>query len=505
MKPQRILIFLLSVFLILLGIWFFFPSKGVRIGKMSLRFPSYEKYLQDLRDGGSEVNVDSLLLAVKKGNEIPEDSQDSLDFFAGYISSNQNRIHLPGDDYTFFDPLFKEMERAAASGKTVRIIHYGDSQLEMDRISSILRQELQERFGGSGPGMVPMIQRIPTVSVSQSASGNLTRYALVGDSLSHWTSSHRYGPLTQCVKVTGNGTFSFRKSENRYSQEKAKQISKVSVLLGDNSAGFRLDLKCDTLKNRSAVLDSAIKGVTMVTWTLPKNVSKGTISFSGDAQIFGVALDGRAGITVDNVALRGCSGFIFSNIDAAVMRESFAKTDTRLVILQFGGNAMPGIGSKKAISAYVNRIESQFDYFRKVAPKALLMFVGPADMCKSDEGSLVSWPLLSQLNDSLRVNCLRNGVAYWDTFNVMGGAGSMKKWVKHNPALAGPDYIHFTTKGADKIGDALAEAFLLYHDLFQLRGELSDEAVKDYFDSRPDSSGSGTLKAESGSMNIPAR
>ena len=481
MRQPKVLLFLLSVFLILSVVWFVFPSKGVQIGDLKLRFPSYEAYLADLQDSTAEVDVDSVLLAVQASYEMIAGSTDTLRYYYDYITSNPNRVCLPDDDYTFFDSLFMDMSVAVGSGRTVRILHYGDSQLEMDRISAVLRQDLQERFGGSGPGMVPMIQRIPTVSLSQSASGSLTRYAMVGDSLTKKAAHKRYGPLTQFTDVSGNGTFTFTRTKNRYSQELVKSISKVSVLLGQNSAGFEMTLKCDTLPVQNTVLDSAKAGVSMVSWTLPCDVERGTISFSGKAEIYGIMLDGKdGGVTVDNVALRGCAGFIFSSINPQVMKESFDKTDTRLIIMQFGGNAMPGIASRKAISSYVRKIVMQFDYFKKVAPQARLMFIGPADMCKSVDGNLMTWPLLPQLNDSLKVNCLKNGVAYWDTFNVMGGPGSMKKWVSHNPPLAGPDHIHFTHKGALEIGNALAWSFLLYHDFYKLRQELSDEAVGRY-------------------------
>ena len=480
MKQSKVLLFFLSVFLMLFIVWLVYPVKGVQVGDLKLRFPSYQAYLADLQDSTEDVNVDSVLLAVQKSYEMVEGSTDTLRYYYDYITSNPNRICLPEDDYTFFDSLFVEMAAAADSGRTVRILHYGDSQLEMDRISAVLRQDLQERFGGSGPGMVPMIQRIPTVSLSQNASGSLTRYAMVGDSLTRKASHKRYGPLTQFTDVSGNGTFTFTRTKNRYSQELVKSISKVSVLLGQNSAGFEMALKCDTLPVRKTVIDSAKAEVSMVTWELPCDVEKGTISFSGNAEIYGIMLDGKGGVTVDNVALRGCAGFIFSSINRQVMKESFDKTDTRLIILQFGGNAMPGIASKKAISSYVRKIVMQFDYFKEVAPEARLMFIGPADMCKSVDGNLITWPLLPQLNDSLKVNCLKNGVAYWDTFNVMGGPGSMRKWVSHNPALAGPDHIHFTHKGALEIGNALAKSFILYHDFYKLRQELSDEAVGIY-------------------------
>lgn len=487
MKQHKVLLFILSVFLILFAVWYVYPSKGISVGNMKLRFPSYQSYLADLRDSVSSVDVDSVLLAMQKSYEMVEGSSDTLRYYYDYITSNPNRISLPEDDYTFFDSLFAEMACAVDSGRTVRILHYGDSQLEMDRITAVLRQDLQERFGGSGPGMVPMIQRIPTVSLSQSASGGLTRYAMVGDSLTKKASHKRYGPLTQFTDVSGSGTFTFNRTKNRYSQELVKSISKVSVLLGRNSAGFGMTLKCDTLPERKAVIDSACESVSMVSWEMPCDVERGSVKFSGNAEIYGIMLDGEGGVAVDNVALRGCAGYIFSSINRQVMKESFAKTDTRLIILQFGGNAMPGIASRKAISNYVRKIVMQFDYFKEVAPQAKLMFIGPADMCKSVDGNRITWPLLEQLNDSLKVNSLKNGVAYWDTFSVMGGPGSMKEWVNHNPALAGPDHIHFTHRGALEIGNALARSFLLYHDFYKLRQELTDEAVGIYLRNLRDS------------------
>ncbi|MBR1927239.1 MAG: hypothetical protein IJ840_05770 [Bacteroidales bacterium] len=483
MKPQKIVLFFLALFSLMFACWYFFPSEGVEVGGVRLRFPSYESALQDLENQGTAIDVDSVLLAVRESYEMVMEQGDTLDFYKGYLTSNPNRIHLPGDDYTFFDSLFAGLDTAAASGQVVRIVHYGDSQLEMDRISSVLRQMLQDRFGGSGPGMVPILKPMSSVSVTQSTTGSLTRYALVSDTLSKRSPTHRYGPLTRYSILSGEARFSFRRAENRYAQERVRSISKVSVLFGHNSPGLKLSLKCDTLSLLTASVDSAVNGVGVVSWDLPQSVRQGVLTLNGTAEIYGIMLDGGPGVTVDNIALRGCSGTILSGIDSAVLRDSYAKTDTRLIVLQFGGNAMPGISSRKAISLYMGRLEKQFEFFKSVAPWAKLLFVGPADMSKSVNGSLVTWPLLPDLNDSLKVHCLRNGIAYWDTFNMMGGPGSMKEWVNHSPQLAGPDYIHFTTKGAAEVGGALAKSLLLYDDFRRLRMSLSEDAVKEYMDS----------------------
>ncbi len=485
MKLHKIVLFFLALFALMFACWYFFPAEGVDVRGVKLRFPSYEKALEDLRNGDSAVDVDSVLLAVQKSYEMVREQGDTLAFYKEYITSNPNRIHLPGDDYTFFDSFFEGLDTAASSGQLARIVHYGDSQLEMDRISSMLRQMLQDRFGGSGPGMVPILKPMSSVSVSQNTTGSLTRYSLVSDTLSRWSSTHRYGPLARYATLSGEARFNFRRAENRYAQERVRSISKISVLFGHSSPGLRMSLKCDTLALMTASVDSAVNGVSVVSWDLPQDVRQGSLTLNGAAEIYGIMLDGGPGVTVDNVALRGCSGTILSGMDSTSLRAAYENTDTRLIILQFGGNAMPGIGSRKAISLYMNKLEKQFEYFKGVAPWAKLLFVGPADMSKSVNGSLVTWPLLPDLNDSLKVHCLNNGIAYWDTFNMMGGVGSMKEWVNHNPQLAGPDYIHFTTKGAAEVGSALAKSLLLYDDFRRLRATLSEQAVRDYLDSLP--------------------
>ena len=117
---------------------------------------------------------------------------------------------------------------------------------------------------------------------------------------------------------------------------------------------------------------------------------------------------------------------------------------------------------------------------KDVAPEATLLFIGPADMGRSYNGKMGTWRGLPELNDSLRAMALRNRVAYWDMFNVMGGEGSMAQWVKHHPPLAGPDYIHFTFTGAQAIGDDLAKSFTIYYDFYKLRQHVPSQEVIDF-------------------------
>ena len=154
-----------------------------------------------------------------------------------------------------------------------------------------------------------------------------------------------------------------------------------------------------------------------------------------------------------------------------------------MIILQFGGNRMPGITSTAQIGAYAKELEKQIQYLKDIVPQATLLFIGPSDMGKSYNGKMGTWKGLPELNDSLKAMTLRNEVAYWDMFHVMGGEGSMAQWVKHQPALAGPDYIHFTFTGAQEIGMQLAKSFTTYYDFYQLRQRVPSEKVIDFINS----------------------
>ena len=477
MKPIKTLFFILSVMLILGVGWYFFPAEGLKVGDLTLHFPSFA---ESQKEETKEVDVDAVLDRVSQSFEMTcsETMYDSLGFFRDYLKHNPNRIYLPNDDYTYFDKLFTHFEQAQNTGHTYRIMHYGDSQIEMDRISSVLRQKLQELFGGSGPNMIPAIQAVPTISVSQRSNG-LRRFTLYGDSTTRRAGHNRYGVMSQFSQVTGEGSISFTQTSHSQAFENAKDISTVSVLLGHNNEGFTASLRCDTLSVEPKVL-AASDDVSLITWTLPVSVKRGTINFRGNAEIYAVLLDGDPGVAIDNVALRGCSGTIFTRINEQTMHQSFDLLDTKLIILQFGGNRMPGIAGSKNIASYMSELERQIDYMKRVAPEATLLFIGPADMGRSYNGKMGTWHGLPELNDSLRAMTLRNHVAYWDMFNVMGGEGSMAQWVKHRPPLAGPDYIHFTFIGAQAIGSDLAKSFTTYYDFYKLRQHVPSQEVIDF-------------------------
>lgn len=469
MKAKEVLAFIAGVMALLGLLWLVTPADGVNLGPLNLRFASYQRTLRDAHE--QKVDVDSVLMAVENRFKM---EADTLSYYRRFFYENPDRIFLPGDDYHFFDPVFRQME--GATDHLVRVVHYGDSQIELDRISQDLREALQERFGGSGTGLFPALGNVPSASISKAASGSFTQYTMYGDSTTQRAGHNRYGILAQVVQLTGSGTLTLRGTKNKNAREGVKTFESVSVLYGK---GENLVVKAASGTDKpEPVVQKGENGVTLVTWRFSQPVEKATLTFQGNAEIYGIGADGNAGVAVDNVPLRGCSGTIFTRISKPLMTDSFALTDTRLIILQFGGNMMPMIRGAKQIEPYQEQIAKQIAYFHEVAPQAKILFIGPSDMGKSVNGRVVTWPHLPELVDSLKATALRNDAAYWDLYRMMGGENSMAQWVRHSPPYAGPDYIHFTPAGAQKVGDALSRSFLTYYDFYTLRKTLPAQRVQ---------------------------
>ena len=469
MKAKEVLAFIAGVMALLGLLWLVTPADGVNLGPLNLRFASYQRTLRDAHE--QKVDVDSVLMAVESRFKM---EADTLSYYRRFFYENPDRIFLPGDDYHFFDPVFRQME--GATDHLVRVVHYGDSQIELDRISQDLREALQERFGGSGTGLFPALGNVPSASISKAASGSFAQYTMYGDSTTQRAGHNRYGILAQVVQLTGSGTLTLRGTKNKNAREGVKTFESVSVLYGK---GENLVVKAASGTDKpEPEVRKGDSGTTLLTWRFSQPVEKATLTFQGNAELYGIGADGNAGVAVDNVPLRGCSGTIFTRISKPLMTDSFDLTDTRLIILQFGGNMMPMIRGAKQIEPYQEQIAKQIAYFHEVAPQAKILFIGPSDMGKSVNGRVVTWPHLPELVDSLKATALRNDAAYWDLYRMMGGENSMAQWVRHSPPYAGPDYIHFTPAGAQKVGDALSRSFLTYYDFYTLRRTLPAQRVQ---------------------------
>ncbi|MDR0798260.1 MAG: hypothetical protein LBN18_00655 [Dysgonamonadaceae bacterium] len=472
MRVQETLFFIAAVILMLLFLSLSFPEEGVVIAGKRLYFPSVEEAL--MQEPDTSANVLAAMDAMEESLTMDQlvDSaaitheqayQDSLLFYTNFFETHPSRIYLPDNDLKFFDTVFDQMENCRKDNQVVHILHYGDSQIEGDRITGFIREQLQEKFGGNGPGLLPAVQPIPSAAVGQTASGNLKRYIISGTMMDR-VSHRRYGALGQVAQVMNGNSISVATRNWKGTFEQVKTFSKVRLYVGYNNGLLRATLKTSDQPAEIQTIGQAHSEFEVLTWNLAEPVKKITLNLSGSAEIYGLSLDGNYGVAVDNIPLRGSAGTFFTDINPTVMRSMLQDLNVSLIIMEFGGNKMPAIRGNKNISDYKKQVSEQINYFRQINPTMKILLIGPADMSTKVNGKLQTYPFLEQTIDSMRTAALENGAAFWDMYQVMGGRNSMIKWVQNKPALAAPDYIHFTPKGADRIAKTFYESLMIYYD-----------------------------------------
>ena len=458
MSRHKVLLFIFSVYALLAGICFLVPEDGFSIAGATLNFPTIKEATASLlpsepkaAEPSPEELLEQRMAAIK---------QVEQDRFQSYFEENPARIHFPQGDVTRFDRFFRSLDNAGK--KKVRILHYGDSQIEEDRISSTIRTGLQSKFGGGGPGLMPFGRPYYTISASQSSTANLYRYLVFGEGGRR--RDGRYGIMGQCARMD-TSVYTTINSVKK-STSPSRHFQRLTLLAGN--IGGSLNVKCNGKQYKLQNVSDP-SGVARIVVDLPDSSTSVRFSAWGSADIYGMQLDDTLGVSLDNIPMRGCSGTIFTSINSSQIKEYVRNDNVRMIILQFGGNSMPFRKTPKAISEYKASIEKQIRHLHSLAPNACILFIGPSDMSVNVKGRMVTYPHLPMMVDSLKAAANNAGAAYWDLYSAMGGEGSMVKWVKARPSLAGTDYVHFTPKGAEAMGNMLFESLMLYYDYYSWR------------------------------------
>ncbi len=444
MKPGRITHFFACIIAGLAVICAAFPRDGVSVA-------GYEFYLPSVPPVVSErPPADSSQYPVVDEQQ----SADSVDPpFTTVTAYDSLAFVLP--DSMYFASFWEAAEQTQVTGRIVRIMHYGDSQIEMDHISSRLRSYMQKTFGGGGPGMMPYSTIIPTLAIRQSATEGLVHLASFGDSTVS-RSRGNYGPMMQCFRMTGEASVNFRASSHSSVDDRLKHFSDIRLIFNNRGKGVRAYFT-DRDRRRSDTMRVDETGVGSVACHLDSSTSSLRLRTTGAADLYCVTIDDGPGVAVDNIPMRGCSGQQFTLVNQELLTKSYSHLDVGVIILQFGGNSVPYLKSTKAISNYCQSIGRQIDYLHRCCPKAKILFIGPSDMSTRHKGVLQTYPMLPVLIDSLAATAINHDAAFWSIYHAMGGHNSMIDWKRQG--LAGSDYIHFSQRGADIMGDRLAETF----------------------------------------------
>lgn len=478
MKPIKTFFFLVSVFLFLLLISILIPEEGIRINDdYSIRFKTWKAIFNPISIQYADIsNIMEISETIENSDTIDIIKLDTIRANADSLKSKIHRIEFPNNNNEVLHPFFSKLQNKTKN-RIVRIMHYGDSQIEGDRITSFLRNRLQKKFGGCGAGLIPIVQTYDfEYTVKQDYSDNWKRYTAFGKrdtTIKHY----RYGALANFSRftpvlpdslindsITESAWFTIEKSNKSFYN--VRTFHQCRVFYGYNSRSIDAEVYFDDELYETKTIPPT-SNLNLLRWTFSETPEKIEVKLSGSdsPEFYGVALDGYRGVAVDNIAMRGCSGLIFTRMNQAHLKEMFQHLNTDMLILQFGGNMVPYL--KKDFDFYENRLYQELMHIKKLRPGIVIILIGVADMSTKEGEYYVTFPNIVPIRDAMKSAAFRANCGYWDLYEAMGGENSMPSWVYAQPKLATSDFTHFNHRGARVIAEMFYKSFLYEYEQYQ--------------------------------------
>jgi hypothetical protein len=471
MKPIRIFVLLVIVFLFFGLSSLIIPDRDLTVSRdFSVRFPSLRNLFQPGKNAYADIasimqvqrsDTDSLVRIATTDTLKKPDSV--------CLKLVSQPLDYPGNDKTILYPFFRDLSESLVTKESIHILHYGDSQLEGDRISDYLRSRFQSEFGGSGPGILPIGEEAYRLAILSSASGNWERHNLMGTKYKD-QGTHPYGVLgsyfcySSDSKDSTGGTRSpsgawITFSGKGLSDVKAGQYQRCRIFYGNHYRGARVSFSDGEAKLKSDTLPLS-PSLGEYVFSFNDAPSSLTIRFSGlhSPDFYGICLDAPSGISVDNIPIRGSSGLEFTRMSPTLLTGMYRALNVKLLILQFGVNVVPG--DLDDYTYYENGLYAQICQLKKLNPGLSIIVIGVSDASRKNGDAYESYPCVEKILTAQKAAAFKAGCAFWNLYAAMGGKNSMPSWVFAKEPLATTDFLHFNYAGARVVGKMFYSALI---------------------------------------------
>src|SRR5690606_10078631 len=115
---------------------------------------------------------------------------------------------------------------------------------------------------------------------------------------------------------------------------------------------------------------------------------------------------------------------------------------------------------EKAMTRVINHLRICF-------PNASFLIVSTADKSTKYGMEMKTDSAVVPLVSTQQRYAEKTRSGFVNLYLLMGGEGSMVKWVEEEPALGNKDYTHFNTKGSQKIAQFIFDELKKEYELFK--------------------------------------
>lgn len=357
------------------------------------------------------------------------------------------------DDSRALDPFFAALDRlerhTGGPGDVVTILHYGDSPTTADLITGDARALLQARFGDAGHGFI-------LVGKPWAWYGH--RDVEIADHA--WRALTGVGSMRQGVYGLGGATLvgnSDAHSTLRLHDGGSTVSAELQYLTEPNGGSVTLasnGAQVLTISTEGEADQPAARRVALPDGTRTLDLSVA----GGPVKLLGLDLrSGRPGILYDSLGLNGASTTVLSRTLAMNQwTDALRHAAPSLVIVNYGTN-------ESSFASFVHKqyegeLRLAIQRIRSALPAVPILVMSPMDRAeRAGLNDLRTLPTIPEIITIQRRVAADTHCAFFDTYNAMGGDGTMARWYTGHPRLVAADFIHPTPQGAQIVARLLVD------------------------------------------------
>ena len=449
----------------------------------------------DSAEGFVQQQLDTAAVEIKHiafVDSVPEGMTAIEDF----SENNESRM---------MDPFYAALSEAGT--RLVRIAYFGDSYIEGDILTAHLRDKLQTVFGGCGVGFVDIDSETAgfRTTVTAKAKGWISHNA--NDERSRGFKNELQGMNGRYYIPTGTATMELRCTKGQlvahlgraevatvyytagngvqilaaindeelqplFSQGGTPEISEEVHIVKTMHIDTVYTVKPDSLnpqgeftldttytEHESVVRTGEQQQGSITHKSVEGDIARFRLSVSSgeSSRFYGVALDGKTGIALDNYSMRASNGWKLQDIPQETLKAFQQQRPYDLIVLQYGLN----VANHKQVdySWYVRRMKQSIEHLKAAFPHTsiLLVSVGDRDERGAD-GQFHTMRGIQELVQFQRKMASDTHVAFWNLYEAMGGDGSLAAMVeKHQANL---DYTHINFSGGKQLAGLLYDVLM---------------------------------------------
>lgn len=349
---------------------------------------------------------------------------------------------------------------AKQAGAITRITHYGDSPITNDGITSTVRRLMQEQFGDAGHGFILMNR--PWAWYGHQAITFTSGGGWDDNPMGPGSSTGEFG--LGGVSFSANGPGRYSRFAPASTGATGKNFSRMEVYYLQEPSGGQFSVSVNGVGSQTVSTsgDAPTSGFYEI-----KAPSAGENTFevksaSGKVRLFGAVIENDGpGVVYDSLGVNGAyAGLLVTAMNESHWGEQLRHRNPNLVVINYGTNESQ-YASPDQMQRYEKDLREVIRRVRVALPAVSILVVSPMDRGKRvPGGKIVTMPSIPKLVEMQRRVALEENCAFFNTFQAMGGDGTMARWFAGTGKnhLVGGDLTHPTTEGGEIVGSLIYEA-----------------------------------------------